>query len=159
MENFKRALEGFDGTWVECRSREEALEWLRQNVNPDDGPIYSSCSGYEGTVNAAEVANPHDAAMLHSCVTESRLGVGETGSLWLTNDSLVQAATALLCIDLYVLIDHRRIVADLHEAYQVLELGESQYGCFFSGPSATADIEAIHITGAQAEMSLTAIIY
>ncbi|MCM1337178.1 MAG: LUD domain-containing protein [Candidatus Amulumruptor caecigallinarius] len=159
LENFKKSLTGFDGTVVEVASRAEALDWLHTHVSGGTGPVYSSCAGFEGTVSADMLEDPHNAADLQSCVTESYLGVGETGSLWLTDESLGVVAAALLCIDLYVLIDRRRIVADIHEAYRAIDLRGSRYGSFFSGPSATADIEAIHITGAQAEMSLTAIIY
>lgn len=159
LDNFKKALIGFDGRVVEVDTRREAIEWLRAHVDPKLGPVFSSCPEFPGTVTLDELSDPHEAAMIQSCVTESSLGVGETGSLWLTDESLGLAAAALLCIDLYVLIDSSHIVADLQEAYDAIDLRRSQYGAFFSGPSATADIEAIHITGAQAEMSLTAIIY
>lgn len=159
VDNFKKALLGFDGRVVETDTRREAIEWLGSHVDITAGPVFSSCPGYAGTITVDELTDPHRAAQINACVTESYLGVGETGSLWLTDESLGLAAAALLCIDLYVLIDRSRIVADIQEAYRAIDLRGSRYGSFFSGPSATADIEAIHITGAQAEMSLTAIIY
>lgn len=53
----------------------------------------------------------------------------------------------------------RKIVNGIHEAYARLDLRNCQFGSFFSGPSATADIEAVHITGAQGPLSLTVLLY
>ena len=50
-------------------------------------------------------------------------------------------------------------MGNMHDAYNFIDLKNNQYGSFFTGPSATADIEAIHITGAQGEISLTVFLY
>ena len=60
---------------------------------------------------------------------------------------------------LFIFLDSNDIKSGLHEAYAGLNLAEHQYGSFFTGPSATADIEAVHITGAQGPLALTVMIY
>lgn len=40
-----------------------------------------------------------------------------------------------------------------------MNAAETQYGSFFTGPSATADIEAVHITGAQGPLAMTVLLY
>lgn len=48
----------------------------------------------------------------------------------------------------------REVVADLHEAYARVRLDQTAYGCFMMGPSATGDIEATMVHGAQRARSL-----
>ena len=55
---------------------------------------------------------------------------------------------------LVVLLDPEQIVADMHEAYARVRLDKTAYGCFMMGPSATGDIEATLVHGAQGARSL-----
>ena len=55
---------------------------------------------------------------------------------------------------LVVFLDPREIVADMHEAYARVRLDQTAYGCFMMGPSATGDIEATMVHGAQGARSL-----
>ena len=158
LANFIERLLGFDGRVVKFRTWDEALDWLKTQPGfaGGNGKIYSSAEGLPGTAGEEEVADPHDAHKIDICVTEGEMGVGETGSIWVTDRSLKHAACALLAPTLYILLDKNRIVGGMHEAYAGIRLGEQQYGAFYSGPSATADIEAVRITGAQGPLSMTA---
>jgi L-lactate dehydrogenase complex protein LldG len=53
-----------------------------------------------------------------------------------------------------VFLDPKEIVADMHEAYARVRLDQTAYGCFMMGPSATGDIEATMVRGAQGARSL-----
>lgn len=160
VENFMEKLRSFDGRVEEFPSRAQALERIGELIGRNVGKnIFSSIEGIQGNVRDADVSNPHDAAKIDICITESDLGVGEMGSLWVTDESLRQPACGLLCLHLYVLVDAARIVGGMHEAYACLDIAAHAYGSFFTGPSATADIEAVHITGAQGPLSLTALVY
>lgn len=161
VDNFISKLEAFDGSAERFATRRDALTWLAKQSDMDDAVkiIYSSADGVGSNISEESIADPHNAHVIDTCVTESRLGVGETGSVWVTDESLRHAACALLSRHLYVLLDSTRIVGGLHEAYAALHLADHAYGSFYTGPSATADIEAVHITGAQGEISLTVILY
>lgn len=158
VDNFKSKLQGFDGKALEFGSRGEAVEWLKNNIDTSR-KIYSAIAEYQGNVTDSDVADPHNAHNVDICVGEGLLGVGETGSIWVTNVSLGLAACALLSTDLYLLLDKTKILGSLQDAYENIDLRSTSYGSFFTGPSATADIEAVHITGAQGEISLTALLY
>ena len=102
---------------------------------------------------------PADAEQLSACVGEGILGIGETGSVLVEPESFGQMANALLTSNLYLLLDKSTITDSLQNAYAQMDLSKIQYSSLFSGPSATADIEAVHITGAQGPVSLTVLLY
>jgi L-lactate dehydrogenase complex protein LldG len=80
--------------------------------------------------------------------------VAESGAIWVTEQDLIVTALGFLSQHLVVLLDPAAIVADMHEAYRRVRLQSTAYGCFMAGPSATADIEATLVHGAQGARSL-----
>jgi L-lactate dehydrogenase complex protein LldG len=63
-------------------------------------------------------------------------------------------ALGFLSQHLIVLLDSERILPNMHAAYHRVRLNETAYGCFMMGPSATADVEATLVHGAQGARSL-----
>ncbi len=161
LDGFISHLLSFDGRAVKFRTRREAIEWLKKQPEMDAAKhtIYSSAKDVEGNFGEDQLADLHNAHRIETCVTDSAMGVGEMGSVWVTDESLGHAACALLSRRLFIFLDSNTIVGGLHEAYAWLHLADHQYGSFFTGPSATADIEAVHITGAQGPLALTVMIY
>ncbi|MCM1093585.1 MAG: LUD domain-containing protein [Lachnospiraceae bacterium] len=159
VENFISNLESFDGKAVTLASRQDAIKWLEKNIRADEKIIFSALNDFSGNFPIKNVEDPHNAHVIDICIGEGKLGVGESGSVWVTDTSLGKAACALMSTDLYLLLDRTLIVPGMHEAYRKINLRAEPYGSFFSGPSATADIEAVRVTGAQGEISLTVLIY
>lgn len=159
LRNFLGHLKGFDGSYKLFTSREEAVHWLQSVVSEKQGTTFSNVGEVEGNTSLADFKSPSEMHVISTCVAEAILGVGETGSLLVDNRSLGNPAAALFSTDLFLLINRRRILKSIQEAYSEINLANYQYSSFFSGPSATADIEAVHITGAQGEISLTAVVY
>lgn len=159
-QNFISHVEGFDGKVVTVGSRDEAIAWLRQNVaQSDEAPVYSAVDGYQGNITIEKMPRPADAHVLQACVGEGLLGIGETGSVLVDADTFGRMANGLFAINLYLLLVRTKIVDGLQHAYAQMDLAGVQYSSLFSGPSATADIEAVHITGAQGPVSLTVLLY
>ena len=160
VENFINHVEGFDGKVVNTNSREEALAWVRDNILQSDSyPVYSGVEGYEGNITLDQLTSPTDAHKLSASVGEGILGIGETGSVLVEPETFGRMSNGLLAINLYLLLDRTKIFPGLQEAYAQMDLSKVQYTSLFSGPSATADIEAVHITGAQGPVSLTVLLY
>lgn len=157
-KNFKEKLKGFDGDYIDFKSRSEVIEWLSSHIDKTK-KIYSSVKEFQAEMTPSNIDDPHDANVIDVCVAEGVIGVGETGSVWVTDKSLGLAASALLSTDLFLLLDRTKIVEGIHAAYDFIDIRSTAYGSFYSGPSATADIEAVHITGAQGEISLTVLLY
>jgi L-lactate dehydrogenase complex protein LldG len=87
-------------------------------------------------------------------IVRAQFGVAENGAVWLTQEDLVVNALAFLSQHLMVLLDPEQIVPDMHQAYRRARLDETAFGCFLMGPSATADVEATLVHGAQGARSL-----
>ena len=90
-------------------------------------------------------------------VIRARFGVAETGMVWLTQEDLKIDALGVLSQHLVILLDPQQLVRDMYEAYGRIDLQATNYGCFMLGPSATADIGAFMVRGAQGARSLTVI--
>ncbi len=158
VENFIRHLESFDGTCKRFARRKDAIEWLHDNIDPGKATVYSSVEGFEGNFTVRTDTDPHSANVVDICIGEGEIGVGETGSVWVTEKSLGLTACALFSTDLYLLLDINNLYEGIHQAYEALNLRDIRYGAFFTGPSATADIEAVRVTGAQGEITLTVLL-
>lgn len=159
IANFVCHVKGFDGDYQLFSTKEEALEWLKKAVDATDKKVFSATSDVAGNVSLSDFTKPADMHTIDICVAEALMGIGETGSLFVDNKTLGDPAAALFSTDLYLLIDSQKIIAGIQDAYCVAKLKDYQYSSFFTGPSATADIEAVHISGAQGYVTLTAVVY
>ena len=161
LAGFISHLEGFDGKAVKFATRAEALRWLltQPEMDPSQNTVYSTLDDVTGNFGEKDLTDLRNAEKINTCVTEAEMGVGEMGSVWVTDRTLRHAPCALMSRHLFVLLDATKIVGGLHQAYARLSLRDQQYGSFFTGPSATADIEAVHITGAQGPLSMTVLLY
>lgn len=157
--NFISHVETFDGKVVNCSKREDAINWLMQHLKTTDRKVLSMIPDFAGNVTMADLPTPQDAHELDVCVAEGIMGIGETGSILIEPSTFGRSSNGLLALNLYLLLDRSKMVDGVQEAYSKMDLASTQYSSFFSGPSATADIEAVHITGAQGPLSLTVILY
>jgi L-lactate dehydrogenase complex protein LldG len=123
-------------------------------LHPGAKVICSAVSEVAGTRRVERVRDPHELADVDVGVVRAQFGIAETGAIWLTQEDLVVDALAVLSQHLVVLLDPEQIVPDMHEAYRRVRLNETAFGCFMMGPSATADIEATPVHGAQGARSL-----
>jgi len=121
---------------------------------PSAKVVCSAVPEVTGTRRAEDIHDPHELADVDVGVMRAQFGVAESGAVWLTQEDLIVNALAFLSQHLIVLLDPHEIVSDMHEAYRRVRLGDTAYGCFVMGPSATADIEATLVHGAQGPRSL-----
>ena len=150
---FERHLADAGGAAHEIASRQEAAEKLA-SLHPKAEVICSVVPEIPGTRRAETVRDPHELADVDVGVVRAQFGIAETGAVWLTEEDLVVNSLGFLSQHLVVFLDPREIVADMHEAYARVRLNDTAYGCFMMGPSATGDIEATMVHGAQGARSL-----
>jgi L-lactate dehydrogenase complex protein LldG len=150
---FERRLADAGGGAHKIGSRQEAAEKLA-SLHPKAQVICSAVSEIPGTRRAEMVRDPHELADVDVGVVRAQFGIAETGAVWLTQEDLVVNGLGFLSQHLVVFLDPKEIVADMHEAYARVRLNDTAYGCFMMGPSATGDIEATMVHGAQGARSL-----
>lgn len=90
-------------------------------------------------------------------VVEGKLAVAENGCVWIPYEQ-ENRSMMFLAEHLIIVVEAQNIVADMHEAYDLISSEDYLYGCFMSGPSKTADIAQALVMGAQAAVGLTVLI-
>jgi L-lactate dehydrogenase complex protein LldG len=123
-------------------------------LHPQAKAVCSAVREIEGTHRIENISDPHELADVDVGVVRAQFGVAENGAVWLTQENLGLNALAFLSQHLIVLLDPEQIVPYMHEAYARVRLDGTAYGCFMIGPSATADVEATLVHGAQGPRSL-----
>ena len=80
-------------------------------------------------------------------IAEGQFGVAENGAIWLDESDISKRLLPFVTQQLVLILNRRQIVSTMHQAYQRVELSETGFGVFISGPSKTADdftsVEAI----------------
>jgi L-lactate dehydrogenase complex protein LldG len=150
---FEQRLKEAGGTAYDVVSVADAESRLSL-LHPDAKVICSAVPEIAGTRHVEKVLDAHDLADVDVGVVRAQFGVAESGAVWLTQEDLVVDALGFLSQHLIVLLDPKQIVPDMHAAYRRVRLHETAFGCFMMGPSATADVEATLVHGAQGARSL-----
>jgi L-lactate dehydrogenase complex protein LldG len=150
---FEQLLQQAGGAARDVGTVAEA-EAMLMTLHPGAKVVCSAVPEIAGTSRVEKVRDPHELADVDVGIVRAQFGVAETGAIWLTQEDLVVDALAVLSQHLIVLLDPDQIVGDMHDAYRRVRLDETSYGCFMMGPSATADIEATLVHGAQGARSL-----
>lgn len=108
--------------------------------------------------NPDTVADARDLNGTDVGVVRGTLGVAENGSIWVPQ-VMKERDVCFISENLVVLLPASRVVSNMHQAYAEVRVpAESGYGCFIAGPSKTADIAQVLVTGAQAARTLTVVI-
>ena len=106
---------------------------------------------------SAEV-DPHTYEDIELAIISGHFSVAENGAVWLTDDVMGQRIIPYICQHLAVVLSAESIVPTLHEAYQLIGLGDYGFGGFIGGPSKTADIEQALVLGAHGPLTMTVFI-
>ncbi|MGD8589914.1 MAG: LUD domain-containing protein [Chromatiales bacterium] len=158
VTDFIRMAESFDARTAHIEGIEAVDSYIKAHF-ADVNTIYSAVDGVSGNMHLGwELNQPQDAQLVDLSVIAGTFGVAESGSVWVTNEQLGMNSLGLLAKHLIIVLREQNLVGNMHEAYRRAELGRQQYGVFMTGPSATADIEAVHVSGAQGALSLTVLL-
>lgn len=153
LDEFKESLVAGGGTWHEVTNETEAQTRIK-TLHPDARIICSATPEIKGNKDITTITDPHDLDDVDVGVIRAVFGVSETGMVWVTEKELYINALGFLSQHLVILLDPKTIVRDMYEAYQWINLHKFNYGCFMLGPSATADIGAYMVRGAQGARTL-----
>ena len=113
---------------------------------------------FQATVPVNALTPIHVLADIDLAVLAGVVGVAENGAVWLPEANMLHRALPTITQHLVLVLDHRRIVSTMHQAYAQLS-GTGGYGKFVAGPSKTADIEQSLVIGAHGARSLVVLLY
>ena len=136
----------------------ESLDDIVRRAYPEAKEIASNLPGLTiatknpDTVGEAQELNGTDVG-----VVRGELGVAENGCVWVPQQ-MKERAVCFISEYLVIVLDHRNIVSNMHEAYARIGTNDYGYGCFISGPSKTADIAQALVMGAQAARAVTVVL-
>jgi L-lactate dehydrogenase complex protein LldG len=119
--------------------------------------VHSSVPGIPGR-GGPPASEPRAYDGLDLAVVPGRLGVAESGAVWVDGDALPQRALLWLAEHLVLVLPEADLVDHLHDAYARLRFDGPGFGVFVAGPSKTADIEQALVIGAQGPRSATVIL-
>ena len=97
---------------------------------------------------------PADLATVEWAVLPGRIGVAESGAVWIEPSDAFERAAGFLAPRVALVLARDALVPHLHDAYARIDLGARSFGCFVSGPSKTADIEQALVIGAHGPRAL-----
>nr|WP_262905234.1 LUD domain-containing protein [Hymenobacter nitidus] len=155
VERFTQVLAGIGGraVWVQ---RPQPLEPVLAQLFPEARRIASPLLAGAVDINAQTPTAL--LAEIDLAVLEGEIGVAENGAIWLPEANMLHRALPTVTQHLVLVLDHRCIVATMHQAYARLP-GTGGYGAFVAGPSKTADIEQSLVIGAHGARSLVVLLY
>ena len=130
------------------------LNRLIKEAYPDAKTIASNVKGIVADRNPDEVAAPQELDGTDVTVVEGTVACAENACIWIPQ-TMKQRAEIFIPEYLVIIVDRKNIVSNMHEAYSRIEMPETGFGAFISGPSKTADIEQALVYGAQSFCGLT----
>jgi len=95
---------------------------------------------------------------VENLVLQGNFGVAENGAIWLEDKDMPNRLLPFITQHLILRLDAKSIVATMQDAYRQMDLKETGFGVFISGPSKTADIEQSLVYGAHGAKELTVLL-
>ena len=157
LKQFAEMSKTVGGKVVELQEGQDINELIRKTY-PEAKVIASNlkeitiANRNPDTVEEAKDLNGTDVGVIRGV-----LGVAENGCIWIPQ-TMKEKAVCFISEYLVIILDHTKIVDNMHEAYRLIEMNDYGYGTFISGPSKTADIAQALVMGAQAARGVTVIL-
>ncbi|MFO7823213.1 MAG: LUD domain-containing protein [Cyclobacterium sp.] len=154
VEQYKSSIKSNGGQALEAKGPEDIRSYL--DIHFQDSQMMLSLSTVvEGNFDIALAEDPHDLEHVDLAILEGEWGVAENAAIWLPEERLKHRALPFIAQHLIVLLKKDRLLGNMHEVYQLINVSDSGYGVFIAGPSKTADIEQSLVIGAHGPRSMT----
>ncbi len=136
----------------------EALNITIKRLFPNAEKITSPLPEVKSTIELGQIQSPAELETIDVTVINGQLGVAENGAVWATEEDCGHRVLPFITQHLAIVLNPEKIVCNMHQAYEQIQVDASGFGLFIAGPSKTADIEQSLVIGAQGARSLTVIL-
>lgn len=150
-EKFVEVLTTIGGNAVEVNNIEEVKTYLQKEIEQSKKVI---------TVLNEEAINltKDELYKVDVACIKGGVAVAENGTIWITEKNMGNRMLPFSTQQLFIVIEEKNIVNNMHEAYANINSAENGYGVFIAGPSKTADIEQSLVIGAHGPINFIAFI-
>ena len=97
-------------------------------------------------------------AAVDTAIIRGGVAVAENGSIWVTEENMVNRLLPFIAQQLILLIHEKDLVPTMHHAYEKINVSDTGFGAFIAGPSKTADIEQSLVIGAHGPCGMMAVV-
>lgn len=157
LEQFQQILKTAGAHCIVCQKGDDVNELIRHTY-PDAKTIASNLPEITcATINPDTLDDPRLLNGTDLGVIRGEFGVLENGMVWI-NQKTRYKALFFISESLVILLDRKKLVNNMHEAYSQPGFDDFGYGCFIAGPSKTADIEQALVIGAHGAKEVTVIL-
>jgi len=153
VARFRENLEKAGAELIACNNEEELNNRLASNFGNDLIDLRKP----ETKVTYVAAVSKKELAKTNTLVMESQFGVAENGAVWIDETNFPHRLLPFITEQLVVVLNRENMVSDMHEAYRKINLRDTGFGVFISGPSKTADIEQSLVYGAHGEKEVVVI--
>lgn len=156
QSHFKKMVEAVGGNVLTADSNSELLNEVHR-LYPDAKHRFTTLENIDSfnTMPLNQINDPHQIEELDLLILKGTFGIAENGAIWLTDEQFPIRVSPFICKHLVLVLDASKIYLHLHQAYNIMEGSDFDFGIFISGPSKTADIEQSLVIGAHGALSLT----
>ena len=137
---------------VEMDSIEKVKEWISQQISSGNAVFDLTQKSDEHTEKSLSAHDFSDSGIV---VLKGQLGVAENGAVWIDEKDMRLRKLPFITSHLVLVLDKKNILANMHQAYDQIDLNTPGFGVFIAGPSKTADIEQALVIGAHGPISHT----
>lgn len=154
VEQFQESITLNGGKAIVVEDMNEIKSYLQQHFS-DTQMLLSLADEVAGNYDISLAEDPHDLEHVEVAILKGEWGVAENAAIWLPEEKIRHRALPFIAQHLIVLLEKDKILGNMHEVYQRIDIAASGYGVFIAGPSKTADIEQSLVIGAHGPRSMT----
>lgn len=153
LSQFSTVLTAIGGTCTAVTSMAAAKEFI---ASIDKGAwVIDTTTDYP---NDLASLRPDQLAAVDTAIIQGGVAVAENGSIWVTEENMVNRLLPFIAQQLILLIHEKDLVPTMHHAYEKVNVADTGFGAFIAGPSKTADIEQSLVIGAHGPCGMRAVV-
>lgn len=141
---------------IEVDSMEKVKAWISRQKSNGKTII-------DLTINSddisAQILSSRDIGNSDMMLIKGQFGVAENGAIWIEETDMCMRKLPFIAGHLVLILRKENIIADMHQAYDQIDLSNTGFGVFVAGPSKTADIEQSLVIGAHGPIKHTVLLF